>query len=213
MKKRIYADGIFDLFHYGHAQVLEQAKNILGDPDNTYILVGCCNDDITREKKCQTVLTETERYESLRHCKWVDEVIENAPWEITEEFLNKHDIDYVAHDNDGEYSYNIVKKMGKFKATKRNQYISTSDIIMRILKNYNIYVIRNLKRGFTTKDLGLSFIKDKEFKIRIYFEKLRKENNFRKVSRVKKIIDRIYIWKDILLRLLLGYESIEISVQ
>jgi glycerol-3-phosphate cytidylyltransferase-like family protein len=28
----------------------------------------------------------------------VDEVVENAPWVITQEFLDKHNIDYVAHD-------------------------------------------------------------------------------------------------------------------
>jgi glycerol-3-phosphate cytidylyltransferase-like family protein len=32
------------------------------------------------------------RYESLRHCKWVDEVIEDAPWVVTDEFLEKHQV-------------------------------------------------------------------------------------------------------------------------
>jgi len=32
------------------------------------------------------------------HRRWVDEVIEDAPWTITKEFLDKHQIDYVAHD-------------------------------------------------------------------------------------------------------------------
>lgn len=70
-------------------------------------------------------MTEAERYESLRHCKygifffvastiwiwiwvwvwfhfeirWVDEVIPDAPWVINQEFLDKHNIDYVAHDS------------------------------------------------------------------------------------------------------------------
>lgn len=44
-------------------------------------------------------MTEEERYESLRHCKWVDEVIPDAPWVITKEFLDAHGIDYVAHDD------------------------------------------------------------------------------------------------------------------
>ncbi len=33
-----------------------------------------------------------------RRHRWVDEVIPDAPWVITEEFLRDHNIDYVAHD-------------------------------------------------------------------------------------------------------------------
>lgn len=40
------------------------------------------------------------RCESIRHCKWADEVIPEAPWIITPEFLERHEIDYVAHDED-----------------------------------------------------------------------------------------------------------------
>ena len=31
--------------------------------------------------------------------RWVDEVIPDAPWVLTQEFLDKHKIDYVAHDS------------------------------------------------------------------------------------------------------------------
>ena len=30
--------------------------------------------------------------------RWVDEVIPDAPWVINQEFIDKHNIDYVAHD-------------------------------------------------------------------------------------------------------------------
>lgn len=52
-----------------------------------------------------------------------------------------------------------VKAVGKFKETKRTDGISTSDIIMRILKDYNQYIMRNLTRGYTRKDLGVSYVK------------------------------------------------------
>jgi hypothetical protein len=54
--------------------------------------VGCCNDALTHKYKGLTVLQDVERYESLRHCKWVDEVVTDAPWVITEEFLKEHDV-------------------------------------------------------------------------------------------------------------------------
>lgn len=31
--------------------------------------------------------------------RWVDEVIPDAPWVIDQAFLDKHQIDYVAHDS------------------------------------------------------------------------------------------------------------------
>lgn len=177
---RVYADGIYDLFHFGHARALEQAKKLF---PNTYLLVGCCSDEITRRYKGKTVMTESERYESLRHCKWVDEVIPDAPWVITQEFLDKHKIDFVAHDalpyadasGAGKDVYEFVKSVGKFKETKRTDGISTSDIIMRILKDYNEYVKRNLARGYTRKDLGVSYVKEKQLRVNMELTKLREK--------------------------------------
>lgn len=177
---RVYADGIYDLFHFGHARSLEQAKKSF---PNVYLLVGCCSDAVTHMYKGKTVMTEAERYESLRHCRWVDEVVPDAPWVITKEFLDKHQIDFVAHDalpyvdtsGAGNDVYEFIKSIGKFKETKRTEGISTSDIIMRMLKDYNEYVMRNLARGYTRKDLGVSYVKEKQLRVNMSITKLRQK--------------------------------------
>ena len=74
-------------------------------------------------------------------------------------------IDFVAHDDlpyqsaGADDIYKEVKAMGKFVATQRTEGISTSDLIARVVKDYDIYIRRNLARGYTAKELNVGFIK------------------------------------------------------
>lgn len=137
-------------------------------------------------------MIDKERAEALRHCRWVDEVVEDAPWFIDQEFLDAHQvrtrtlhlppgpppptnytilisfslqIDYVAHDSipykSGDVTdvYSFVKSQGRFIPTKRTEGVSTSDLITRIVKDYDAFVRRNLERGVTAKELNVGFIK------------------------------------------------------
>jgi len=159
---RVYADGVFDMYHIGHARVLEQAKKLF---PNVYLIVGVSGDEETVAKKGKIVMSQKERCDILMHCKWVDEIICPCPWVITLDFLKEHNIDYVAHD-DAPYGsagsddiYKEIKKAGKFMPTQRTEGISTSDIILRIIQDYDLYVQRSMARGYNAKEIGVSWSK------------------------------------------------------
>ena len=93
---RVYADGVFDMYHMGHARVLEQAKKLF---PNVHLIVGVSGDEETIRKKGKIVMTEKERCDILIHCRWVDEIICPCPWVLDVEYLEEKNIDYVAHDD------------------------------------------------------------------------------------------------------------------
>ncbi|KAK7730952.1 choline-phosphate cytidylyltransferase [Diaporthe eres] len=173
---RVYADGVFDLFHLGHMRQLEQAKKAFPD---VYLLVGVTGDEETHKRKGLTVLSGKERAETVRHCKWVDEVVENCPWIVTPEFLSEHKIDYVAHDDlpygadEGDDIYAPIKKEGKFLVTQRTEGVSTTGIITKIVRDYEKYIARQLKRGTSRQELNVSWLKKNELELKRHVQDLR----------------------------------------
>jgi choline-phosphate cytidylyltransferase len=78
----------------------------------------------------------------------------------------------VAHDDlpyksgSVEDVYKFVKEQGRFLATKRTEDISTSDLITRIVHDYDEYLRRNLNRGYSAKDLNISIFKETHLKLK-----------------------------------------------
>ncbi|EGW30705.1 uncharacterized protein SPAPADRAFT_62569 [Spathaspora passalidarum NRRL Y-27907] len=173
---RIYADGVFDLFHLGHMKQLEQAKKSF---PNVELVCGVPSDIETHTRKGLTVLTDVQRCETLKHCRWVDEVIPDAPWCVTPEFLKEHKIDYVAHDDlpyasgDADDIYKPIKEKGMFLTTQRTEGISTSDIITKIIRDYDKYLMRNFARGATRKELNVSWLKKNELEFKKHIQDFR----------------------------------------
>ncbi|PWN87164.1 hypothetical protein FA10DRAFT_234939 [Acaromyces ingoldii] len=137
---RIYADGVYDLFHYAHALQLRQAK--LSFP-SVHLIVGVVSSRLCAQHKNKPVMSSAERYAAVRNCRWVDEVVEDAPWVINQELLDLYRIDYVAHDEvpyggtDGaEDIYKFVKDQGRFLPTNRTPGVSTSELLARIVEQY-----------------------------------------------------------------------------
>ena len=128
---RVYADMAADLFHYGHMRFLKKART-LGD----YLLVGICADDVLVSYKREPILTMEERVASVAGCRYVDEVLPDAPLMVDRAWIEKYNIDLVVHGDDysqeqQEYYYKVPIEMGIFRTVAYTQGISTTEIIRR----------------------------------------------------------------------------------
>ncbi|KDP21814.1 hypothetical protein JCGZ_00601 [Jatropha curcas] len=137
-KIRVYMDGCFDMMHYGHCNALRQAR-ALGDE----LVVGVVSDAEIIANKGPPVTPIHERMIMVNAIKWVHEVIPDAPYAITEEFMKKlfeeYNIDYIIHGDDpcvlpdGTDAYALAKKAGRYKQIKRTEGVSSTDIVGRML--------------------------------------------------------------------------------
>ncbi|CAN4118040.1 unnamed protein product [Withania somnifera] len=135
---RVYMDGCFDMMHYGHCNALRQAR-ALGDQ----LVVGVVSDAEIIANKGPPVTPLHERMIMVGAVKWVDEVISDAPYAITEDFMRKlfdeYKIDYIIHGDDpcllpdGTDAYALAKKVGRYKQIKRTEGVSSTDIVGRML--------------------------------------------------------------------------------
>jgi cytidyltransferase-like protein len=129
---RVYADMVADLFHYGHVAFLKQAR-ALGD----YLVVGIHADEVAEANKRTPILSMEERMASVAGCRWVDEVLPNAPWIIDRAWIDEHDINLVVHGDDYsreelEHSHKVPGDMGILRTVPYTGGVSTTEIIRRI---------------------------------------------------------------------------------
>ncbi|MBA0603498.1 hypothetical protein Gorai_003640, partial [Gossypium raimondii] len=148
----VYIDGAFDLFHAGHVEILKKARQ-LGD----FLLVGIYPDYIVSEQRGMPypVMHLLERTLSVLACRYVDEVIIGAPWEVTKDMITTFNISLVVHGTVAESNsslpgetdpYAIPKSMGIFRLLESPKSITTSSVAQRIVTNHEVYMKRNAKK-------------------------------------------------------------------
>tara|TARA_B100001287_G_scaffold276856_1_gene290166 strand:- start:8061 stop:8942 length:882 start_codon:yes stop_codon:yes gene_type:complete len=156
--KRIYCDGIFDLFHTGHLKHFEKIQNLFDEP--IILIVGIISDKIATDYKRKPILSQYNRFQIVKSCQYVNEVFITDVLIMDESFLNKYNIDYVVHgftkeDREKQQTFfEIPIKLGKFKELDYHEGISTTELIKNpIVKNKTkrVDVINRLKQHINIK--------------------------------------------------------------
>ena len=137
----VFVDGVWDLFHQGHLELLKRAHDRYDR-----VVVGIASDDLVRSYKRDPIIPYDDRVKMLEACKYIDDIYHNAPClNITEKTLDECGADYALHSvNDSnnwktelresaKYDQSLIDS-GRAHFTSYTSY-HTSDIIDKILKD------------------------------------------------------------------------------
>lgn len=146
----MYVAGAFDLFHVGHLDFLEKARE-LGD----YLIVGLHTDPVVNAYKRGNypIMNLHERVLSVLACKYVNEVVIGAPYTVTKDLMDHFNVSVVCHgqtpvapcEMQGD-AYAIPKMMGKFVLIDSGNTMTTEKIVERIIQHRLEYEQRNMKK-------------------------------------------------------------------
>jgi len=93
--RKMYTSGCFDIFHYGHLNILKKTKELCD-----YLVVGVSTDElIEKEKGRKPVIPFVERMNIVKSIKYVDEVIPQVD-KNKQRVVDQHCIDAISVGDD-----------------------------------------------------------------------------------------------------------------
>ncbi|KAG0088041.1 Ethanolamine-phosphate cytidylyltransferase [Podila epicladia] len=122
------------MMHYGHYNALRQARAMGG-----VIIAGIHSDGEIANHKGPSVMTETERIAAVSACRWVDELVLDAPYQTSLDWITYYHCDICVHGDDastlanGTDSFALVKQAGRYRECQRTAGVSTTDLVGRLL--------------------------------------------------------------------------------
>ena len=124
--KRIITYGTFDLLHYGHINLLKQAKE-KGD----YLIVGLSTDEFNWiEKKKKSYFSYEKRKQLLEAIRYVDLVIPENTWDQKISDITNMEVDIFVIGDDWVGKFDFLKKVTNAQVIylPRTPEISTTQI-------------------------------------------------------------------------------------
>lgn len=126
-KRVVLTYGTFDLFHVGHLNILERAKE-LGD----YLIVGVSTDEFNKEKGKRCTYPDYERMRIVDAISCVDKVIPEKEWEQKIKDVQKYNVDVFVMGSDWEGKFDFLKDYCQVVYLPRTEGISSTQVKQRI---------------------------------------------------------------------------------
>lgn len=145
-KKTIITYGTFDLFHYGHLQLLKRIKK-LGDE----LIVAVSTDEFNRLKGKKTLIPFQQRAEIVEAIQYVDKVISENNWEQKVDDIKKFNVDIFCMGDDWEGEFNFLKNVCDVIYLPRTKNISTTHV-KNSLKFFSSIYQKDLIKAFDVLD-------------------------------------------------------------
>jgi glycerol-3-phosphate cytidylyltransferase len=142
----------FDLFHAGHIMMLKEART-----QCDYLIVGLQTDptiDRPTEKN-KPIQSVFERYEQLKACKYVDEILVYATEKDLVDILLSYPIDVRILGNEYEHKNftgrnECVERGMQFYFNKRDHSFSTTELRQRVVDAEAEKFMKKVDNGHTT---------------------------------------------------------------
>ncbi|PAA89138.1 hypothetical protein BOX15_Mlig009432g1 [Macrostomum lignano] len=150
-EKVAYVCGSFDLFHVGHVAFLEKCYAMA-----TYIIVGVHSDSVVNSYRGANypIMTVFERVLSVLSCRYVANVVIDAPYCVTEELIKQFKVDLVisgsrtavSASTDGSDPFGQAKRLGVYREVDSGTDMTAYTVIERIIANRIKFEERNRKK-------------------------------------------------------------------
>lgn len=125
---RVITFGTFDVFHIGHVNILERAKEL-----GNYLIVGVSSDELNFNKKGRyPVYRQEHRLQIINSLHCVDEVFVEESLELKAEYLKEKKAHILVMGNDWEGKFDHFSNICKVVYFPRTENVSTTDIIQMI---------------------------------------------------------------------------------
>lgn len=133
-KKIIMTSGSFDLFHYGHLNILLQAKAL-----GSYLCVGVSTDELIEQYKgIKPIISYKDRVAIIEHIDCVDKAIKQTKVVDINQFKARADLFVLGDDWKNNYDHegiNWLRDNNKVVWVPYTKRLSTSSIKEKIINN------------------------------------------------------------------------------